>query len=153
MSRSRRRVRSRPHEPERPPAALGRRVGALDLGERRIGVAMTDASGAFVAVRQVVTRRGGTRDATALKAVLDAYPGATIVIGVPLNTDGSESPQAVRNRRWATKLLEGRSEPVVWRDESLTTQAARRDGAGDADVDARAAEILLLEYLRSQTTC
>ncbi len=153
MSRSRRRVRSRPHEPERPPAALGRRVGALDLGERRIGVAMTDASGAFVAVRQVVTRRGGIRDATALKAVLDAYPGATIVIGVPLNTDGSESPQAVRNRRWANKLLEGRSEPVVWRDESLTTQAARRDGAGDADVDARAAEILLLDYLRSQTTC
>ncbi len=132
---------------------MGRRVGALDLGERRIGVAMTDASGAFVAVRQVVTRRGGIRDATALKAVLDAYPGATIVIGVPLNTDGSESPQAVRNRRWATKLLEGRSEPVVWRDESLTTQAARRDGAGDADVDARAAEILLLDYLRSQTTC
>ncbi len=153
MSRSRRRIRSRPHEPERPPAALGRRVCALDLGERRIGVAMTDASGAFVAMRQVVTRRGGTRDADALTGILDASPGATLVIGLPLNTDGSESSQAVRNRRWAARLLEGRSEPVVWRDESLTTQAARRDGAGDADVDARAAEILLLDYLRSQTTC
>lgn len=128
-------------------------MGALDLGERRIGVAMTDASGAFVAMRQVLSRRGGTSDAAALTAVLDEFPGATLVIGLPLNTDGSESSQAVRNRRWATMLLEGRSEPVVWRDESLTTQAARRDGAGDADVDARAAEILLLDYLRSQTTC
>jgi len=153
MSRSRRRNQSRPHEPERPPAALGRRVGALDLGERRIGVAMTDAGGSFVTMRRVLTRAGGTTDSTVLGAVLDAYPGATLVIGLPLNTDGTESAQAARNRRWASQLLEGRDEPVVWKDEHLTTQAARQAGAGDADVDARAAEVLLLDYLRSQTTC
>ena len=150
MSRSRRRGRHRPPDPERPPPALGRRVGALDLGERRIGVAMTDPGGSFVATRRVLTRTGGRGDRAALDAVLDAYPCATLVIGLPLNTDGSESAQAARSRRWAAQLLRGRSEPVIWKDEHLTTQAARRAGAGDADVDARAAEILLLDYLRSQ---
>ena len=149
-SRSKRRNQFRPPEPERPPAAIGRRVGALDLGERRIGVAMTDAGGAFVAMRKVLIRSGGSGDATALGAILDAYPGATLVIGLPLNTDGTENAQAVRSRRWAAQLLQGRNEPVIWKDEHLTTQAARRDGAGSADVDARAAEILLLDYLRSQ---
>lgn len=114
---------------------------------------MTDAGGSFVTMRRVLSRVGGSDDSTALGAVLDAYPGATLVIGLPLNTDGSESAQAARNRRWASQLLNGRREPVIWRDEHLTTQAARRDGAGDADVDARAAEILLLDYLRSQTKC
>lgn len=153
MSRSKRRNQSRPRDPERLPPALGRRVGALDLGERRIGVAMTDAGGSFVTLREVLKRTGGSADRDALGTVLNTYPGATLVIGLPLNTDGTESAQAARSRRWAAQLLDGRSEPVIWKDEHLTTQAARRDGAGDADVDARAAEILLLDYLRSQKPC
>ena len=151
MSRSKRRSQSRHLEPERPPPALGRRVGALDLGERRIGVAMTDAGGSFVTSRDVVTRTGGSGDAAALAVILDAYPGATLVIGLPLNTDGTEGEQAARSRRWAAELLRGRREPVIWRDEHLTTQAALEEGASRTDVDARAAEILLLDYLRSQT--
>ena len=114
---------------------------------------MTDAGGSFVTVRQVLQRTGGIGDAAELSAVLDANPGATLVIGLPLNTDGTESAQARRTRRWAGQLLEGRSEPVVWKDEHLTTQAARRGGAAEADVDARAAEILLLDYLRSESRC
>lgn len=150
MFRSKRRNQPRRREPERPPPALGRRVGALDLGERRIGVAMTDAHGSFVTMRQVVQRTGGRSDAAALGAVLDAYPGATLVIGLPLNTDGTESEQAARSRRWADQLLIGRSEPVIWKDEHLTTQAARQGGARADDLDARAAELLLLDYLRSR---
>ena len=153
MSRSKRRSQSRLRDPERPPPALGRRVCALDLGERRIGVAMTDAGGSFVTMRQVLQRSGESCDAATLGAILDAYAGATLVIGLPLNTDGTESAQASRTRRWAGQLLDGRSEPVVWKDEHLTTQAARRGGAAEADVDARAAEILLLDYLRSQSRC
>lgn len=151
MSRSKRRHQSLLRDPERPPPALGRRVGALDLGERRIGVAMTDAGGSFVAVRQVLRRTGARGDQAALGVILDTYPNATLVIGLPLNTDGTEGEQAARSRRWAAQLLQGRSEPVIWKDEHLTTQTARQEGAGDADVDARAAEILLLDYLRSQT--
>ena len=112
---------------------------------------MTDGGGSFVTMREVLQRTGGRGDATALGAILDAYPGATLVIGLPLNTDGTEGEQAARSRRWAAQLLQGRSEPVIWKDEHLTTQTAREEGAGDADVDARAAEILLLDYLRSQT--
>ncbi len=155
MSRSKRRNQSqfRLHDPELPPPPLGRRVGALDLGERRIGMAMTDAGGSFVSMRQVLTRSGTNSDSAALGAILDAYPGATLVIGLPLNTDGTENAQATRSRRWAAQLLRGRNEPVVWKDEHLTTQAARQGGAGAADVDARAAELLLLDYLRSRTSC
>ena len=104
-------------------------------------------------MREVLKRTGGSADRDVVGSILDAYPGATIVIGLPLNTDGTESAQAARSRRWAAQLLAGRCEPVIWKDEHLTTQAARRDGAGDADVDARAAEILLLDYLRSHRPC
>lgn len=114
---------------------------------------MTDAGGSFVTMREVLRRTGGSADRDALSSVLDAFPGATLVIGLPLNTDGTESAQAARSRRWAAQLLEGRREPVIWKNEHLTTQAARQDGTGDADVDARAAEILLLDYLRSQRPC
>ena len=155
MSKSKRRNQSpaRAHDPELLPPALGRRVGALDLGERRIGFAMTDAGGSFVTMRRVLKRTGGSNDRTALGAILDVYPGATLVVGLPLNKDGSEGTQAARSRRWAAQLLQGRGEPVIWKDEYLTTQAAQQAGADDANVDARAAEILLLDYLRSETSC
>ncbi len=150
MSRSSRRHTPLPAEPERLPPPLGRRVAALDLGERRIGVAVTDPGGSFVAARQVVHRGGSSRDRRALHQLLDANAGATLVIGLPLNADATDNNQTARTRRWADTLLHGRPEPIVWWNEHLTTQAAQSAGAAPADLDARAAELILLDYLRSR---
>ena len=148
MSRSRRRRPPRRAEPAAPPAPLGHRVAAFDLGARHIGVAVTDDSGSFVAWRGVIRRAGPERDREAVARVLDDHPSATIVVGLPLLMDETEGAQARRTRRWAEALFGGRSEPLMFRDERLTTDAARQAGAEPASVDARAAEVLLLDFLR-----
>ena len=148
MSGSRRRRPPRRAEPAAPPAPLGRRVAAFDLGARQIGVAVTDAAGAFVAWRGVVRRTSPERDREAVAKVLDSHPSATIVVGLPLLMDGTEGVQAQRTRRWAAALFAGRPELRVFRDERLTTDAALQGGAEPAGLDARAAEVLLLDFLR-----
>ena len=114
MSPSQRRRPSRRAEPAAPPAPYGGRVIGVDLGARRIGLAVTDAGGAFVATRSVLERRSLDADRTALASLLDGYSDATIVVGLPLNMDGTEGPQARRSRRWAAALFAGRAEPMVF---------------------------------------
>ncbi len=123
-------------------------MAAFDLGSRRIGVAVTDATGSFVSRRDVLRRRNLEHDRAAVGALLDAYPRATVVIGLPLRADDTEGEQARRTRRWSRDLFEGRPERIVFRDERLTTSAAAGAGADRATIDARAAELLLLDYLR-----
>ncbi len=123
-------------------------MAAFDLGSRRIGVAVTDAAGSFVSRQDVLRRRNRVHDRAAINALLDAYPGATVVIGLPLRADDTEGEQATRTRRWAHDLFDGRPERIVFRDERLTTSAAAGAGADRATIDARAAELLLLDYLR-----
>lgn len=84
----------------------------------------------------------------AINALLDAHPAATVVVGLPLGADGTEGEQARRTRRWARDLFDGRPERIVFRDERLTTSAAAGAGADRSTIDARAAELLLLDYLR-----
>ena len=110
MSRSRSRRPSRRVEPAEPPPPRHRRLIGLDLGSRRIGVAISDAAGGFVAHRHVIDRRNLPDDRAAVAAVLDDYPNATILVGLPLSMDGTEGPQAVRARQWARQLLEDRVE-------------------------------------------
>jgi len=122
-------------------------VAALDLGEKLIGVAITDAQGGFVVHRSTIARRSGAHDRAALAAVLDAHPGATVVVGLPLLPDGTEGAQVIRTRRWAAALLAHRPERIVFRDERLTTAAARAAGAAPAALDAWSAEVLLRDFL------
>ena len=147
MSRSRRHRALPQAEPAVPPAPLGRRVAAFDLGARRIGVAVTDATGAFVAWRGVIRRHDDARDRAAIAAVLDAHVRATIVVGLPLRMDQTEGEQARRTRQWTARLFADRPESVLFRDERLTSQAAQAAGAPPASDDAQAAEVLLLDYL------
>ena len=123
-------------------------MAAFDLGSRRIGVAVTDAKGAFISREDVLRRRNLLHDRAAISALLDAHPGATVVIGLPLRVDDTEGEQARRTRRWAHDLFGSRPEHIVFRDERLTTSAAAAAGADPDTIDARAAELLLLDYLR-----
>ena len=153
MSKSRSRRPSRRVEPAEPPPPRHRRIIGLDLGSRRIGVAISDAEGGFIAHRQVIERQNLMRDRAAVAAIVEDYPNATILVGLPLSMDGTEGPQAARARQWARQLLEIRWDAVVFRDERLTTAAARArvgDGAVDA-VDAVAAEVLVQDFLNDRS--
>ena len=149
MSRSRSRRPSRRVEPAEPPPPRNRRIIGLDLGSRRIGVAISDAAGGFVAHRRIVERRDLVRDRAALAAIVADYPNATILVGLPLSLDGSEGPQAARTRQWARQLLADRWESVVLRDERLTTAAAQ-ELSGERPIDAVAAEVLVHDYLNDR---
>ncbi len=148
MSKSRRHPPQRLSDPAAPPAPLGRRIAAFDLGARRIGAAITDGVGAFVAWRGVIERRSVPRDREAIGALLDSHPQATILVGLPLRIDGTEGEQARRTRRWTQAIFSGRKEPIVYRDERFTSHAAARAGAARDSLDAYAAETLLMDFLR-----
>lgn len=85
-----------------------------------------------------------------MAAILDDYPDATILVGLPLSMDGTEGPQAVRARQWARQLLEDRWNAVVFRDERLTTAAAR-DLARQGPVDDVAAEVIVHDFMNDRS--
>ena len=113
-------------------------------------MAISDGAGGFVAHRRIIRRRDLTRDRDALAAILEDYPDATILVGMPLSMDGTEGPQAARTRQWARDLLEGSMDAVVFRDERLTTAAAQARMA-PRPVDAIAAEVLVSDYLNDRS--
>src|SRR5260370_36296161 len=99
-------------------------VAALDLGRRRIGVALTDAAAMGAYPVGVVERRSITRDLAAIAAMLRDREVTTFVIGLPLNMDGSEGPAARTARQVADRVGAAVKATVGMFDERLTSFAA-----------------------------
>ncbi|TMA60528.1 MAG: Holliday junction resolvase RuvX [Deltaproteobacteria bacterium] len=102
------------------------RIAALDVGEARIGVAVSDELGITAQGIGVVRRVGGQRDLEALAALLAPYGPGRLVVGLPLTLGGSEGPQAVKVRRFAERAAAHLGVPLEFWDERLTTVAAER---------------------------
>ena len=100
------------------------RVAALDVGDARVGVAVCDELGLTVRGAGIVQRVGGQRDLDALAAVLRPLEPERLVVGLPLNMDGSEGAQATDTRAWAAAVAETCGLPVAWCDERLTSVRA-----------------------------
>jgi len=117
---------------------------ALDVGDRRIGLAVGDDAFGLVRPLHTLVRRNLAADLAALGAVARAEDVSTLVIGLPLTLRGEVGPQAERVRRFAdaARRLEL---PVELYDERHTTSEAKLRGA--ADVDAGAATVLLEDFL------
>ena len=134
------------------------RVLALDLGEKRIGVALSDATRTIAAAIGVVNRKSRAED-MAYYAQLIAERGITlIVVGLPINLSGQEGTRAAWTRDYAADMAARLPVPVVFWDESLTTVQAeaalraqgRRGKKLRQRVDAVAAALILQNYLESQ---
>jgi putative Holliday junction resolvase len=102
------------------------RIAALDVGDVRIGVAVSDELGITAHGIGVVRRVGGKRDLVAIADILSPYAPARLVVGLPLNMDGSEGQQAARVRTFATNVAEHLGLPLEFWDERLSTVAAER---------------------------
>ena len=104
------------------------RAVGLDLGERRIGVAMTDAGGRLALPYKVVERSGDSvRDRAVLAAIVDEVGAEIVVVGMPLALSGKVGKAARAAAEEAAALGEVLAVPVVTFDERLTTvEAARR---------------------------
>jgi putative holliday junction resolvase len=102
------------------------RVAALDVGEARIGVAVSDELGITAQGIGVVRRVGGQRDLDALQTLLAPYAPERLVVGLPLSMNGTEGPAAVKVRAFAEKAAAHLRLPLEFQDERLTTVAAER---------------------------
>jgi putative holliday junction resolvase len=103
------------------------RVVALDLGTKRIGVAVSDLSGTIASPRTVIQRSGSkSRDHQVIKALIEEEEAVLLVVGLPLNMNGSYGPAAKGAVAEAAELASVVGVPVETFDERLTTVSADR---------------------------
>ncbi len=128
---------------------------ALDVGEARIGVAVSDPTGMLATPRGVIRRRS---TAAAIEAITRAVADAgaeEVVVGLPISLDGALHAQARRVQAFAERLRAHLRVPVMYWDERLSTvtaaEALRAAGVRPerirARIDAAAAAVILQEYL------
>ena len=133
-------------------------IAALDLGRRRIGVAVTDAAAMGAHPVGVVERRSIARDLEVIAAMLRDREVTTFVVGLPLNMDGSEGPAARSARRFADQLAAELKVQVEMFDERLTSFEAEerlkgmpvKKGARKPAIDAIAATVILEGWMQSR---
>jgi putative Holliday junction resolvase len=125
------------------------RVIALDHGEARCGVAVSDPTGELVTPLAVVERPDTRRGLARVADVVREREAEQVVVGLPLTLAGEEGQQARAARAFAERLAGAIDVPVELHDERLTTRMADRTG-GAADADSVAAAHLLESWLRAR---
>lgn len=138
----------------------GQRLLGLDLGEKTIGLAVSDVERRIATALRTIRRTKFSRDAAELQATCTAHGIGGLVIGLPLNMNGSEGPRAQSTRAFVRNLKPVFDLPTAFLDERLSSVAAER-AMIDADlsrskraqrIDAAAAAFILqgaLDRLRS----
>lgn len=131
----------------------------LDPGSRRIGVAVSDGSGKIAMPKAVIDRTGASY-IDELSAIVKESAVSEVVVGLPLNMDGSEGPSARSARDFAAEIEKELDLPVRLLDERLTTvsaQSSMRSGGltsreQKGKIDKVAATLILQSFLDSRTT-
>lgn len=130
---------------------------AIDLGDRRVGIAVSDTSAMIASPAGYIDRRAGKRPPlTALLERAGELEAAGFVVGLPLDESGEDTARALEARRLAEELEKRTGLPAELVDERFTTAAAQRairemEGSTrgrKGDVDALAATVLLQHALR-----
>jgi putative Holliday junction resolvase len=140
----------------RPPTARGKLIG-LDVGERRIGVAVTDEKRVVALPECVIERRSLEEDVRALCELARAKGSDRFIVGLPLRLDGSHGPEANGVTEFARTLAQQPGIHVEMADERLSTKQAERHliqsgvrrGRRRRIVDKMAAQIILQNYIDS----
>jgi putative Holliday junction resolvase len=104
----------------------GKVLAGIDLGTKTIGLAISDRSLAFAHPRPVIMRRKFSIDAEKLLAAVQSENAGGIVVGLPVNMDGSEGPRAQASRAFVRNMERLTDLPFAFWDERLSTVAADR---------------------------
>lgn len=135
------------------------RIIGLDVGDRRIGVAISDPLGITAAGLETIERVNMQTDVQNVANLAARHGAVQIVVGLPYNMDGTTGEQAEKVKSFAKKLARASGLPIVYEDERLTTISAIRTltiqgvktGKNKALVDKQAAAIILQKYLDSMS--
>lgn len=140
------------------------RILCLDIGSKRIGVAVSDPLGLFAQPLKVIERKGNKRDFEEISKLCGDYEAKKIVVGLPLNEEGETGQQAAKIKMFVDRLKThlSKSGPVIpiemWDERYSTRQAEER--LIDADVgrkkrkrviDKMAALVILEDYLKNHS--
>lgn len=98
----------------------------LDLGEKTIGVAVSDVTRMVATPLELIRKSKFTVEANRLFALIDERQIGAIVIGLPINMDGTEGTRCQSNRAFARNLLRLRDMPIAFWDERMSTMAVNR---------------------------
>ena len=129
----------------------------LDVGDRRIGIALSDETRLIATPHSVYTRVGWGPDVKHIRQIYDEAGGTLIVCGLPRNMDGTEGPRAEKSRAFQALLERDTGLPVVLWDERRSSVEAhailhangKKMKAHRKTVDAVAASLILEGYLAS----
>jgi len=127
----------------------------LDVGDRRIGMALSDETATLATPLPTFVRVGPRQDVRRIADLARTHEAGAVVVGLPLNMDGSPGPQAEKVLRLCEELRKKSGVPVLTQDERLTSVEAEEILAArgvawkerKAQVDAVAATLILQEYL------
>ena len=136
------------------PEPLGRLI-AIDLGAKRVGVAISDELRVTVRPLDFLQRRSWKDLLSRVAAIIKGYDARALVIGLPLNLDGTEGPAATDARRIAENFRRSLSVPVFLQDERLTTLAARFEMQSEGlksqemedRIDSESAAVILRDFM------
>jgi putative Holliday junction resolvase len=137
----------------------GPRMLGLDVGDKRIGVAVSDATGMFINPVGTVQRKNLKLDVARIKELAKQHGAEAFVIGLPKNMDGTEGNQAAKVRSFARELIGETSLPIHFEDERLSTFTAIerlvergiKTGQNRDLVDMEAAAVILESFLQRQS--
>jgi len=126
----------------------------LDIGDKRIGVALSDPGGILASPFTIVERGAVERDIEAIVDIVARQEVKQIVIGLPRSMDGTVGQQAAKVEAFVEQLRRHTDVPIEFRDERLSTVSARRlvrsgrqKGRKKVRYDAAAAAVILQGYL------
>ena len=129
------------------------RILAIDFGEKRIGLATSDASGRLATPRRTLRRKSDRTTLDEIARFCEEEEIGEALVGIPRSPEGVESPIAARIRSFAEKLRLRTGLPVRFHEETLTSvEAASRlpSGSDSEALDAASAAVLLEDYLQNR---
>ncbi|MBT4490318.1 MAG: Holliday junction resolvase RuvX, partial [Rhodospirillaceae bacterium] len=103
-----------------------KRLLGLDLGSKTIGLALSDTTWRIASPLETIRRRKFTPDAERLFALVDEHDVGALVLGLPMNMDGSEGPRCQSTRAFADNVIAKRDIAITFQDERLSTAAVQR---------------------------
>ena len=115
-----------------------RRLLGLDIGSKTVGLALSDPGLAIASPFDTIRRSKFTRDAEIIRQVIEKQNVGGLVLGLPVNMDGSEGPRCQSVRQFATNLAEKLPDvPMLFWDERLSTAAVERMLTDEADASRK----------------
>jgi putative Holliday junction resolvase len=128
------------------------RVLAVDPGDARIGIAISDPLGLIARPLLVLEHENRAKDAHRIVELAHEHEATSILIGLPLDQQGEISHQGRKVLRLVSVIRQNTELPVLTWDESGSTEEALTLGPADELLDARAAAVILQDYLDVQAT-